>query len=85
MRLNASDTQNELKVLLITVLIKYHIDTFTANTNNLASYEINGALHRRQKKCKFALKKQAPSIQHRKEHLSFQLLEIIQTILFMMI
>ena len=36
--------KNELKVLKITVLIKCHIDTFTTNTNNLASYEINGAL-----------------------------------------
>ena len=43
-RLNASDTQSELKVFLITVLIKCHVDTFTANTNSLASYEIYGAL-----------------------------------------
>ena len=26
------------------MLIKCHIDTFTANTNSLASYEINGVL-----------------------------------------
>ena len=43
-RLNISDTQSELKVLQIIVLIKCHVDTFTANTNSLASYEINGAL-----------------------------------------
>ena len=68
-RLNANDTQSELKVLQITVLIKCHVDTFTANTNSLASYEINGALlninknrYRRQKKTNFALKQQ--SLQH---------------------
>ena len=43
-RLNTSDTQSEWKVLQITVLIKCHVDTFTANTNSPASYEINGVL-----------------------------------------
>ena len=43
MRLNTSDTQSELKLLQIAVLIKCHVDTFTANTNSLASYKKNGA------------------------------------------
>ena len=65
---------------------------FKVNTNSLKSYEINGALlninkstDRCQQKRKFALKQQAPSIQHQRQYLSIQLLEIIQTILFMMI
>ena len=65
---------------------------FTVNTNSLANYKINGELlninkstDRRQQKRKFALKQQAPSIQHQREHLSIQLLEIIQTILSIMI
>ena len=70
---------------------KCHLDTFTVNTNNLAIYEINSALlninkstDRRQQKRSFAMKQQAPSIQHQRENLSIQLLEIIQIILFMM-
>ena len=62
------------------------------NTNNLAIYEIKSELlsvnkraDRRQKKRKFALKQQAHSIQHQRENLSIQLLDIIQTILLMMI
>ena len=74
------------------MLIKGHVDTFTVNTNSLVNYEMNGALlninkstDRRQQKSKFALKQQAQSIQHQRENLSVQLLEIIRTILFMMI
>ena len=65
---------------------------FTANTISLANYEINSALlninkstDRRQQKHKFALKNQAPSIQHQREHLSIQLLEIFQNMLFVVI
>ena len=65
---------------------------FTVNINNLAIYEINTELlsvnkstDRRQQKRKLALKQQAPSILRKREHLSIQLLEIIQTILFIMI
>ena len=74
------------------MLIKCYLDTFTVNSNSLANYEMNSAslsvnrsTDRRQEKHKFALKQQAPSIQHQRENLSIQLLEIIQTILFMMI
>ena len=31
-------------MLQIDVVIKFHVDTFTANRNSLASYDINGAL-----------------------------------------
>ena len=67
------------------MLIKRNLDTFTVNTNNLAIYEtisellsVNKSTGKGQQKRKFALKQQAPSIQHQREHLSIQLLESIQ-------
>ena len=41
--LSDSDTQSELKVFQLMVLIKYHIDIFTVNANNCPSYEGNNA------------------------------------------
>ena len=63
-----------------------------ATTNSLANDEINSELRsanksakRRYQKFKFALKQQAFQHPLQKEHLSIQLLEIIQIILFMMV
>ena len=69
-----------------------HADTFTVNTHSLENYQKNCALFNIKKsadiwqqKSKLALKQQAASIQHQREHLSNKLLEIIQTILFIII
>ena len=60
----------------------------TSHTNDELNSELQSANKRAEscdQKFKFALKQQALQHPVQKEHLSIQLLEIIQTILFMMI
>ena len=92
-RLNTSDTQSVKKSALNNSVNKVPCRyVHREHKQFLSNYEINGALlninkstERQQQERKFTLKQQAPSIHHQREHLSIQLLEIIQTILFIMI
>ena len=61
------------------------IDSFANDEINSELRSVNKSTESRHQKFKFSLKQQALQHPVQKEHLSIQLLEIIQTILFMLI